>query len=392
MFSPAIVVVAYNRADSLQRLLNSLAKAEYPGGVDVPLIISIDYSGDDACQKVANSFVWKYGAKRVVAHEVNLGLRAHVLECGQYTGDFGSIIVLEDDLIVAKGFYDYAQHALEYVSHDNRIASVSLYSHRFNVHVREPFEPLDDGSDNWYFGIPSSWGQAYTKEMWDNFVAWYEQHKDEQPSSPFVPEFVCSWSDSSWLKYYIWYMTECNLYSFNPRYSFTTNFSEIGTHAIKSEPETQVPLSGKSRGAQFRFESLDDSKCVYDAFFENIRIRDAVAEQIDVLPGNVLVDLYGYKDIHGLLLNGVRFVISSGLYPYKVLKSFARALKPIDANIVYDIAGEDLFVYDTAQSAEAPDIKESVMTAQKTIYNYPGLSADRMVKLLKYRTSEKLHK
>ena len=41
----AIVVVGYNRIKSIRRLLNSLLVAKYPND-DVPLVISIDCSGD----------------------------------------------------------------------------------------------------------------------------------------------------------------------------------------------------------------------------------------------------------------------------------------------------------------------------------------------------------
>jgi len=43
----AVVVVGYNRLKSIQRLLDSLLKAEYISQ-DVPLVISIDGSGDTA--------------------------------------------------------------------------------------------------------------------------------------------------------------------------------------------------------------------------------------------------------------------------------------------------------------------------------------------------------
>ena len=53
---PAIVVVAYDREKALDRLLTSLGNADYEGFIDVPLIISIDKSGNEAVGKLADSF------------------------------------------------------------------------------------------------------------------------------------------------------------------------------------------------------------------------------------------------------------------------------------------------------------------------------------------------
>lgn len=65
----AIVVVAYNRTDSVSRLLGSLAKAHY--SIPAPLIISIDKSNTDDVAKLADSFEWEHGPKRVIKHQQN---------------------------------------------------------------------------------------------------------------------------------------------------------------------------------------------------------------------------------------------------------------------------------------------------------------------------------
>ena len=43
MINPAIVIVGYNRINSIKRLLNSVVSAYYPEG-EIDLIISLDYS------------------------------------------------------------------------------------------------------------------------------------------------------------------------------------------------------------------------------------------------------------------------------------------------------------------------------------------------------------
>ena len=56
----AIVAVGYNRLNSITRLLDSLTKASYDCE-NVPLIISIDASGNQELYDKVNKFEWPYG-------------------------------------------------------------------------------------------------------------------------------------------------------------------------------------------------------------------------------------------------------------------------------------------------------------------------------------------
>lgn len=99
-----MVAIAYNRVNSLKRLLNSLQKAYYDEDVNVPLIISIDKSDTEDVLRLANEFHWNHGDKRVLSHAENLGLKAHVLSQGKLLEEFDAIVVLEDDVVVARDF------------------------------------------------------------------------------------------------------------------------------------------------------------------------------------------------------------------------------------------------------------------------------------------------
>ena len=152
-----IVVVAYNRIDSLKRLLGSLQKAEFP--MPAKLIISIDRGDNADVLSFAEAFSWPFGEKQVIYQEKNLGLKAHILKCGNLTQQHDGIILLEDDLYVSPDFYRYAQECYAFVLGKNRIAGVALYNHRLSQLTEKIFEPLDDGFDNWYFQYACSWGQ-----------------------------------------------------------------------------------------------------------------------------------------------------------------------------------------------------------------------------------------
>lgn len=350
--NPAIVVVGFNRPKSIQRLLDSLTTAHFEAPVQ--LVISIDRSSSVENEKViavAKGFAWPHGEKRIILHEQNLGLRQHILNCGDLTAQYGSVIVLEDDLTVAKDFYRYATQALKFVDSHEEIAGVSLYSHATNVVARFPFVPLYDGYDNFYLQFASSWGQAWSTAQWEKFRHWYAQlsNVNDQPidlenfrstnltASPIpsdvpIPPNVLSWSNSSWLKYFIWYMVETNRYFLYPRHSMTTNYNECGTHSTRLSPIWQVPLA--QRVEHWRFSLLSESLAVYDVFFELLpdRLRRCTTLFNDY---DFDVDLYGMKPMH---LLKQPFVLTSKCHRGEPIKSFDLVRKPLEANFDSEIS------------------------------------------------------
>lgn len=81
-----------------------MQRAYYDEDVNVPLIISIDKSDTEDVLRLANEFHWNHGDKRVLSHAENLGLKAHVLSQGKLLEEFDAIVVLEDDVVVARDF------------------------------------------------------------------------------------------------------------------------------------------------------------------------------------------------------------------------------------------------------------------------------------------------
>jgi len=383
-FVPAIVAIAYDRPGSLSRLLASLAKADYPSGVSVPLVISIDKSDSDDVVKVAKEFNWEHGQKVVIERNPRMGLKQHVLTCGDLTEEYGSIIVLEDDLFVSPSFYEYSLKALRFTEGDERVGAISLYNHLFNVHARKSFIAIDDGYDNWYFQMASSWGQAYSKSQWTRFREWYDINKDVDLHKTEIPANISGWSDKSWLKYYIAYLIDTDKYAFYPRISYTTNFGDVGSHAVKADADLQVPLCGRVKKLEVNFSTVEQSEAVYDAFFENTRVRSGA-----------IVDLYGMKPVERMVRENnankenkeIKEVISSQSLPYECIKTYGKQMRPVDANIVYEVSGKELFLYDVTKTGKAPEKTEEAIDY---LYEYRGISASQMISIIKYRIKEKL--
>ncbi len=361
---PAIVVVAYNRDDALERILKSLDSAVYEDN-NIELVISIDYSQNKKVRKAAEDFHWRFGEKRIVVHADRMGLKKHIIECGGYAKEYGSIIMLEDDLYVSPDFYNFASKALEFSSKYPEIGGVSLYSHRFNVFARLPFEPVNDGFDNWYFQFASSWGQAWTAEQWTGFSEWLEVNDGKDISGNGLPSNVAEWGESSWLKYAIKYLIEKDKYFLYPRVSYTTNFADAGEHASHAVTDLQVPLEFGHR-ENFNFSRVGEARAVYDAYFENT-----------LLPYES--DLYGIKYRDGQVR--MRYLLSTDNLPFQLVQSYGLLLKPMDANIFEKMEGREIKVYDLSLKAKEAKADKGL----RENYFYPGMNRKKIIDLVSYR-------
>lgn len=227
-FRPVIVVVAYNRPDSLTRLLESVSRIQTQ--FTPHLYISIDnaHEGNAAVESVAKTFDWPW-EKTVVKHPENLGLREHILKCGGLCETYGSAIILEDDLIVSPSFYDKAVQMLEAYSDAANVAGISLYTYPYNESAGIPFKPVKGTGDVHLMRQVSSWGQAWTAGQWRRFITWYEPRKTS-PLSSSLPANIRSWPESSWKKYFIDFVSSNDQYIVYPNRSLTSNCGDPGTH------------------------------------------------------------------------------------------------------------------------------------------------------------------
>lgn len=334
-YTPPIVVVAYNRPTSLKRILFSLEKLKNVSGIKI--IISIDNKAPDNndVRIIAENYEWPFGEKEVIYHSQHLGLRQHVLQCGDLSEKYGSVIILEDDLFVSPYMYDYAIEALDYYHTDDTIGGISLFNQPVNEIIRLPFAPIKDDSDVYFLQFPSSLGQVWTKDQWKQFREWYNEKPD---ISNIVHKKISSWPETSWKKYYTAHLITHNKYFVFPRYSLTTNFNDPGTHLKKlSNFEGQVHL--RLFDGPYRFKNLSDSYCVYDSTLEllpeNVKKLSPWLNDYDFE-----LDLYDLKDIQSVKSP---YLITSKLTD-KPVRGFQRALKPHEMNIILNLPGDDFFL------------------------------------------------
>ncbi len=324
----AIVIAAYNRPASLQRLLGSIAAANYQEYENIQMLISIDHSDNNDCKAIADAFEWKHGTKTVVQHPQNLGLKKHILSCGDLTQQHDAVIVLEDDLLVSAFFYNYAQQAYAFYKSDEQVAGIALYHNTFNEVAYCPFEPLHDGYDNYFMQVPCSWGQLWTKLQWAGFVNYLSKVKDDQLTNA-LPGNVQQWpNNSSWKKFYYSYMQQTRKYFVYPRVGLSTNFGDAGQHLVQSQTVFQTPLLlGKK---VFQFSTLADSLSLYDGFFE---LSGQVYNKLVDTNLSVSFDLNGTKPLASIKTT---YLISSKQCK-NPKKQFAVACYPYENNILLNI-------------------------------------------------------
>ena len=324
---PAIVVAAYNRPNALQRLLGSIARADYTGYSNIPLVISIDGGGNPECCQIAEAFAWKYGEKRIIAHDFNMGLKKHILSCGDLTEQYGAVIMLEEDVYVSPYFYDYSVQTTSYYQFEPKVAGVSLFFLKNNELTGTPFIPLKNGYDVFFAQVPSSWGQTWTDKQWQGFREWLEEH-DNKPVSKLLPIDVRKvWpSESSWKKFFFSYMVENDLYFVMPYVAYATNMGDVGEHFAEHTLMFQTDLMRYKM--MLRFLPFDKSMVTYDAYFE---LLPETFKALGVLKEyDFEVDLFGAKPLNEIKKPYLLSIKSC----YGPIRSFELCFSPIEMNVL----------------------------------------------------------
>lgn len=347
----AIVAVGYNRPDSMENLLKSIVNAEYESD-NVDLIISID-KGERQSQiiDVAKKVEWLHGNKTIRAFDERQGLRKHIIQCGDLTEQYDAVVVLEDDLEVSKYYYNYVKQMIFAYSNDEKIGGISLYKHETHPGVYRPFEPVNNGYDVYMMQFAMSWGQCWTRQMWSKFKEWYLANEGaDLGRDGILPEYIARWNNQSWLKYYMRYIVESDLFFVYPYISLSTNASDAGEHCRIPNNDYQVPLlQGK---LEYRIPDFENA-IKYDVFFERMHL-----EIFPSLKAKVLLDLYGNRSSFG----DARYVVSTNELSYKKIDSFQLKYRPIEMNCIIPSKGKGIYLYDLGEKAKVESGNADIIT------------------------------
>lgn len=159
-----IVIFVYNRPTHIQQTIESLRLNKY--AADSDLIIYSDApkrSEDVANVELTRQYIKSItGFKRVriVERDKNLGLAANIIDgVTHVVQEFGSVIVLEDDLVTSPYFLQYMNDALSFYENEENVISIHGYIYPVRKTLPETF--FIKGAD--------CWGWATWKRGWDLF-------------------------------------------------------------------------------------------------------------------------------------------------------------------------------------------------------------------------------
>ena len=337
----AIIVVGYNKLYGLRRLLEALNNACYDEESDVPLIISVDASGNEELYDFVRKFEWKHGRMACNIQQQRLGLKRHIFQCASLTKYFRGVMILEDDIFVSPYFYHYSKEVLGKYEDDSNVAGISLYNNETNGFVGLPLQREESGFDVYAAQSVSSWGEIWNERMWNDFEIWLEKW-DGNFESIDMPFAIKSWS-RAWSKYYYAYMISTNKYFIYPYSSLTTNFNDAGgEHGGGDISLVQVSLLQGRRN--YQLGDFSELVC-YDVYYQNVLIPS----WLGLRGKDVVVDFYGMKAKYDK-----QYVLTPFKLPYKKIRSFSLAMRPWELNIKYNIQGDGLFLYERTGFGNTP--------------------------------------
>ncbi|WAR15499.1 hypothetical protein MAR_005604 [Mya arenaria] len=263
-----ILVIVYNRAQSMLRLLNSINEANFDGD-NVKLEVWIDRSKagvvDTLTVKTAEEFVFKHGHYEVLKHSQHVGIYGQWFATWKARVNSSEIaVILEDDLIVSPHFYKYLK--LVHNKYDNvpEINGFSLQGISIKHAIGYSSQTLEapESCLVYLYPVLGTWGFSPSRDNWIHFLEWFSQVIQNKTFQPYVPgNVVTAWykifqaqgradgEQSIYHIYHSWKFKEYTLYpNFKGHKGLTTNWLEAGLHysGNASKPSNELLKEWKS--------------------------------------------------------------------------------------------------------------------------------------------------
>mmetsp|Transcript_39941 Transcript_39941/g.158965 ORF Transcript_39941/g.158965 Transcript_39941/m.158965 type:complete len:683 (-) Transcript_39941:3005-5053(-) len=234
-----VVILAMNRPWALKRLLKSIDQAYYANdrvNLDIFVDMLKNRTHDSESVRIADSFVWNKGSKRVILRPRNMGLVLSWLTCWNATSDKDRAVILEDDLEVSKLYYRFLKEANEKYNDLEDLAAYSLQ--------RATLIPLNDGNKQiqhgsnpaYLYRLVGTWGFSPKAKKWTEFQNWFFPRFDNKDFKPFVEGLsINKWYNGrEWSHWFLKFCDEerlFNLYGNMPNTTtLSANWREPGEH------------------------------------------------------------------------------------------------------------------------------------------------------------------
>ncbi len=330
---PTIVVVGHSRPAATARLLDSVARADVDA--DVTLVVSIDHGAGATARRsaevaeVADAFEWPHGPKVRLDHD-GVGLVGHFHRVGDLTDEHDAIVVLEDDLLVGKGFHRWARATLPMFD-DDRIAGASLAAPWFDGFRHHRFEPIDDGTDAFFAQVPWYDGMVFTRQAWRAYRAGHDG-----AASARIPAAFDELDDDEWFPDLVRYLVASDRQWLLPRAAQATGTGAPGVHFeqptdwFQSELATDAPHPA-------RLGTLETSGAVYDAHMEPT--GETLRRLVPDLPEPLVGDFLGNRELNHL---DPSYWVVTTRPVRRPTRTWGARMHPLPMNLAFDEPGTDL--------------------------------------------------
>ena len=129
--------------------------------------------------RAANESVYTHGDKVIIARKTRMGLKEHVLACGDLTYEYGNIIVLEDDIVTSPYFLQFMNDAFRLYHDEPKVMHVSGFT-RLSPQPSPYFTPFMSG-----------WGWGTWRDRWNgHFLHFQTREEALKDVSPEVLEQI----------------------------------------------------------------------------------------------------------------------------------------------------------------------------------------------------------
>ncbi|KAK2140363.1 hypothetical protein LSH36_1380g00014 [Paralvinella palmiformis] len=268
-----VIVMTYNRAASLGKLLQSLESLELDGNT-ASLEIWIDRKAgkkngkrdtdsEDTVHtetlKTAQGFSWSRGQTRVHVQKRHVGIYGQWIDTWRpRPGTNELALFLEDDLSVSPYAYRWLRAVHEKYGSRNDIAGYTLQGEGVaNANNRRPIN-RPKIETVFLFKLLGSWGYAPHPKSWMNFQDWYHDVKRDANFHPYVPKAttITGWyqmferqnrQDTMWTMWHVYYCEKYNMFTVFANIQAVTKNSNIILAANRNEPGLHQGHKGPER-------------------------------------------------------------------------------------------------------------------------------------------------
>ena len=260
-----IIVLTFNRSESLRKLLKSVDKLEIDGdkaSLEIWIDRDVGKDGDTIVHpptlRVARAFAWSRGQTRVHVHSKHVGLYGQWIDTWRPApGSSELALFLEDDISVSPYAYRWLKAVHKKYGHRTDIAGYTLQSE--SVNSARSMRPISRPRNQTVFlyKLLGSWGYAPHPKSWMHFQDWYHAARNDPHFHPYVPKATTftNWyktfeqenrQDSMWTIWHVYYCDKFDMFTVYNNIEMCTNDSnhllcanrmEVGLHVGRKGPE-----------------------------------------------------------------------------------------------------------------------------------------------------------